>query len=43
MRPSFPLLEPPLEVSETFGEAKVSDDDQRKTKREIQKTKKITF
>ena len=28
MRPSFPLLKPPLEVSETFGGAKVSDDDQ---------------
>jgi hypothetical protein len=32
MRPSFPLLEPPLEVLETFGGAKVSDDDQLKTK-----------
>ena len=27
MRPSFPLLKPPLEVLETFGGAKVSDDD----------------
>jgi hypothetical protein len=25
----FPLLKPPLEVLETFGGAKVSDDDQR--------------
>jgi len=25
---SSPLLKPPLEVSETFGGAKVSDDDQ---------------
>ena len=31
MRPSFPLLKPPLEVLETFGGAKVSDDDQLKT------------
>ncbi len=38
MRPSFPLLKPPLEVSETFGGAKVSDDDQLKTKLEIPKT-----
>jgi hypothetical protein len=30
MRPSFPLLEPPLEVLETFGGAKVSDDDKLK-------------
>jgi hypothetical protein len=29
MRPSPSPLEPPLEVSETFGGAKVSDDDQR--------------
>jgi hypothetical protein len=31
IRPPFPLLEPPLEVLETFGGAKVSDDDQLKT------------
>ena len=37
MRPSFPLLKPPLEVSETFGGAKVSDDDQLKTKLETPK------
>jgi hypothetical protein len=37
MRPSPSPLEPPLEVSETFGGAKVSDDDQLKTELEIQK------
>jgi hypothetical protein len=31
IRPPSPLLEPPLEVLETFGGAKVSDDDQLKT------------
>ncbi len=30
MRPSPSPLEPPLEVLETFGGAKVSDDDQLK-------------
>ena len=40
IRPPFPLLEPPLEVLETFGGAKVSYDDQLKTKLEIQKTMK---
>jgi hypothetical protein len=45
MRPSFPLLKPPLEVLETFGGAKVSDDDQPKTELEIQKTQpsKVDF
>ena len=39
MRPSPSPLEPPLEVLETFGGAKVSDDDQLKTDRETQKYK----
>ncbi|MFN7309930.1 MAG: hypothetical protein ACK5T0_01030 [Vampirovibrionales bacterium] len=34
MRPSPSPLEPPLEVSETFGGAKVSDDDQLKAELE---------
>jgi hypothetical protein len=33
IRPSPSPLEPPLEVLETFGGAKVSDDDQLKTER----------
>jgi len=33
-----PLLKPPLEVLETFGGAKVSDDDQLKMEQKIQKT-----
>jgi hypothetical protein len=45
MRPSFPLLKPPLEVLETFGGAKVSDDDQLKAEKKPQKTRdlKIPF
>ena len=45
MRPSPSPLEPPLEVLETFGGAKVSDDDQPKTELEIQKTQpsKVDF
>ena len=39
MRHSFPLLEPPLEVSETFGGVKVSDDDQLKTEQKSQNLK----
>jgi hypothetical protein len=38
MRPSPSPLEPPLEVLETFGGAKVSDDDQLKTEPDIQNT-----
>ena len=41
MRPSFPLLEPPLEVLETFGGAKVSDDDQLKTEKKIPKKRDL--
>jgi hypothetical protein len=37
IRPSPSPLEPPLEVLETFGGAKVSDDDQLKTERETPK------
>ena len=40
IRPPFPLLEPPLEVLETFGGAKVSDDDQLKT--DAKKPKNLT-
>ena len=37
MRPSPSPLEPPLEGLETFGGAKVSDDDQLKKERETPK------